>query len=943
MNSMNQAQKTQINTLTAALAHAAHLLPMQGPIGVFIHHNTLHAFQHLPFETAVLEASKVFGTAAYMSEAQFRKELQRGRIQEEDIEAVLAAEPYAEVWPGKLTRSALRRCLMLTPKRFLTAQNLDWAIEEEGLLEGDSARSLFFACESRLVAEAAAQPLVPTRPRDGVLAWTGTDIDEVIHPWLIRFCSVFVDQGLSDWALPRRDEGFYAAVHALLSAPGLLEPELLVGVQRTFRAHQGTPEALVRETLEHFEVPEARWEAFLTAELLALPGWAGLIHRLEEQPELAPYTPVRASLMEYLAVRLTLLRVAAKNAWRGQQGAVNTHWQRSSPDLPPQKQTLRLRAAQLFDAASRLGLSATALSGDAFEPWCAEVEAFSEHECCRLFHLAYERRHEQEILKPLRQHRRTLDLSAPRPRPVAQVVFCIDEREESMRRALEELDPEIETLGAAGFFGVAVHFQGLDDAHGVPLCPVVVQPQHAVFEVPHEGEQETHLLRQSRRRQWAALAHAASRGSRTLVRGVVTSIGWGVFALIPLVTRVLAPRTAGKVRRRLENALLPSPRTELALLRESEELIHGLLPGFSVDEKAARVGGMLRAGGLTRNHSRLIVLLGHGSTSLNNPHESAHDCGACGGRRGGPNARLFAAMANHPQVREKLASEGLVIPEDTWFVGGYHDTCSDEVLLFDTDKIPTGHQAEFERVRASLEAARAGNALERSRRFEAAEGDVTPQAALRHVQARSEHLAEPRPEYGHATNAVCMVGRRAITRGLFLDRRAFLVSYDSTQDPENNSLAALLGAAGPVCAGINLEYYFSFVDNERYGSGTKLPHNVTGLVGVMNGHASDLRTGLPWQMVEVHEPVRLLLVAETTPERLMEAVRRSALVTELVENRWIRLATLDPESGEVALYQNGSFVVLDEREVPLPEARSSVEWFGGKLHHLPMAKITGIK
>jgi hypothetical protein len=75
----------------------------------------------------------------------------------------------------------------------------------------------------------------------------------------------------------------------------------------------------------------------------------------------------------------------------------------------------------------------------------------------------------------------------------------------------------------------------------------------------------------------------------------------------------------------------------------------------------------------------------------------------------------------------------------------------------------------------------------------------------------------------------------------------------------------------------------------------------------------------------------------------MEAVRRSALVTELVENRWIRLATLDPESGEVALYQNGQFVVLDEREVLLPEVRSSVEWFGGKLHHLPMAKITGIK
>lgn len=938
---MDHSTETPPDALSRAVTHAAHLLPMQGPIGVFIHHNTLHAFQHLPFETAVVEAAKVFGTAAFLSEEQFRKELERGRIQEEDIDVVLAAEPDAVIWPGNLTRSGLRRRLLLVPGRPLNAQNLQWAIEEEGLLATDEAKALFDACESRLAADATSATVSPpSRPRDGILAWTGTDIDEVIHPWLIRFCSVFVDQGLSYWALPGREEGLYKAVRSLLGAPGLLEPEMLVGVQRAFAAQTGSPDEAVRAVLAHFHVPEERWEAFLKAELLALPGWAGIIYRLEEQPDLAPYTPVQASLMEYLAVRLTLMQVAAENAWRGQRGSVREQW-RTLPVRPKQDQ--RLQAARLFDAACRLELTAADLAGDAFEPWRAEVEAFLGDECCRLFHLAYERRHEQEILKPLRQHRRLLDLDAPRPRPLAQVVFCIDEREESMRRALEEADPQIETLGAAGFFGVAVHFQGIDDAHGVPLCPVVLTPQHAVVEVPHPEEQEVHRVRQSRRRQWASIAHGSFHGSRTLVRGWIGSVGLGIFALFPLLVRLLAPRHAGTLRRSIENSLLPTPRTELTLLRESDEAIHGLLPGFSVEEKAARVGGLLRASGLTRNLSRLIVVLGHGSTSLNNPHESAHDCGACGGRRGGPNARLFAAMANHPQVRERLRNEGLIIPEDTWFVGGYHDTCSDEVLLFDTDKIPADLSADFTRVKAGLEAARAGNALERSRRFEAAGSDLTPQAALRHVQERSEHLAEPRPEYGHATNAVCIFGRRAVTRGLFLDRRAFLVSYDATQDPENNSLAALLGAAGPVCAGINLEYYFSFVDNERYGCGTKLPHNVTGLIGVMNGHASDLRTGLPWQMVEVHEPVRLLLIVETTPERLMEAVRRSDVVTELVENRWIRLATLDPATGNVTLYQSGRFAPLDEAEVHLPEAGSSVEWFNGKLHYVPVARIAGRK
>jgi hypothetical protein len=546
-------------------------------------------------------------------------------------------------------------------------------------------------------------------------------------------------------------------------------------------------------------------------------------------------------------------------------------------------------------------------------------------------------------LRPLRQHRRGIDPSAIRPRPVAQVMFCLDEREESIRRALEETDPDVETLGAAGFFGVAVNYRGLDDPHGVSLCPVVVTPQHAVRERPSTDEDAAlHARRQARRKAWADLARATVIGSRTLVRGWVGTLGLGLISLAPLITRVLVPHQSGRFYAWLNERLLPEPRTELTLMRHDEashDATEGLLQGFSLQEKADRVAGVLRPAGLVRDFARLVVVLGHGSTSLNNPLESAYDCGACGGRRGGPNARLFTSMANHPEVRALLRERGVEIPEDTWFVGGYHDTCSDNVDLFDTELIPDALRADFDRIRRSLDRARAANALERSRRFEAAWREETPDSALRHVQERSEHLAEPRPEYGHATNAVCIVGRRGITRELFLDRRAFLVSYDPTIDPEDELLSALLGAGGPVCAGINLEYYFSYVDNDQYGCGTKLPLNIVGLVGVMNGHASDLRTGLAWQMVEVHEPVRLLLVVETTPERLLRAVQRSAVVTELVEKRWIRVATIDPDDGEIAVYRDGVFELLDEPLGELPEAASSADWFRGKMEHLPIARI----
>jgi uncharacterized protein YbcC (UPF0753/DUF2309 family) len=184
-----------------------------------------------------------------------------------------------------------------------------------------------------------------------------------------------------------------------------------------------------------------------------------------------------------------------------------------------------------------------------------------------------------------------------------------------------------------------------------------------------------------------------------------------------------------------------------------------------------------------------------------------------------------------------------------------------------------------------------------------------------------------------------VVGRRSLTRGLFLDRRAFLVSYDAAQDPGDKGLAALMAAIVPVASGISLEYYFSFVDNDRYGSGTKLPHNVAGLVGVMDGHASDLRTGLPWQMVDIHEPVRMLFVVETTPERLWKAVEASAALKQLVENRWIRLAAIDPESGRVQVRRDGRFEEFDDPVERLPVALSSAEWYSGKRRNLPMAWI----
>lgn len=931
--------------LQQSIRHSAHYLPAQGPIGVFIHHNTLHAFQHEKFEEAVINAAQLFETEPYMSEEAFRASYRAGRILDEDLDAVLAQEPDCEILPARLHRRGLMRAMLVPGLRDGRPATVQWELEE-GALQ-NLGRDLFEYCYNRASAMESRDPRIE-RPRDGVLAKTGVDLDETVHPLLIKLASAFADQGLAYWSMPSRERGLWKASLKVLDQPGM-GAFVLRKLPKYIAATQGlnSTEGLLA-LLEALGIEEHEWDPILRSELLALPGWAGMIYRLEVEAELAPHERVPARIMDFIAVRMLLTAAAVETlvghakAWRNQC---------QSESLVKETELQRLaRAARYAEAAKLVGLrpgSLELLPAEQVRSFFDAVDSFNGWERRRIWHQAYERRHERQVLLPMLEHSRRYGHSAP-SRLAAQVFFCLDDREESFRRHLEELDPEIETFGAAGFYGVAMNYTGIDDARGVSLCPVVVKPQHAIRERPMEGHDDTYKQRRALRRQWAMLTWHWWVASRTLVRGWIGTTLVGVFNLVPLVARVLSPRQYGRLIEWLNASVLPDPRTELTYMRSGEEghaAAEGLVVGFTLQEKIDRVASVLGPAGLHKGMARLVVILGHGSTSLNNPHESAYDCGACGGRRGGPNGRTFATIANHPDVRKGLRERGILIPDDTWFVGGCHDTASDNVDLYDLEYVPASHQNDLARVRKSLDLTRAANAHERARRFESARWSMSPDQSLHHVQERTEHLSEPRPECGHATNAITIVGRRSATRGLFLDRRAFLVSYDATLDPTNDALGRLLSAVIPVCAGISLEYYFSYVDNEGYGCGSKLPHNVTGLIGVVNGCEGDLRTGLPWQMVEIHEPVRSLFVIESTPDRVLDTIYKNHLNWEFLNNRWIRLATQDPIDGTIHVYRGGApgedrWEKLSGNEVTLPEARTSKEWYSRKRDHLPLAHIS---
>jgi len=404
---------------------------------------------------------------------------------------------------------------------------------------------------------------------------------------------------------------------------------------------------------------------------------------------------------------------------------------------------------------------------------------------------------------------------------------------------------------------------------------------------------------------------------QSLFRDWVRSYLDGVSAGLRLAANVLRPSLGAPPAIRLNTV---SGKARFRLVREGDaKSPEGLWLGYTVDELADRVAELFRSVGIHGGWPELVVVFGHGASSVNNPYFAAYNCGACSGRAGAPNARAFAKAANRPDVRAALRARGVEIPESTWFVGALYDTTRDEATYYDLGRLPARFGDGFDRLRRAVEEAARRNAVERCRRFDSVPLDVAPDEALEAVRQRSVSLFEPRPEYNHATNASCVVGRRALTEGLFLDRRAFLSSYDPTRDPTGQTLAEVLRAVVPVCAGINLEYFFSRLDPRRYGAGTKLPHNVNGLLGVCNGIESDLLTGLPTQMTEIHDPIRLIVVVEQTAEVALGAARRDPAVFEWIENEWIRYASVDPTSRLVSFYAEGEMRPL--AGLPAPSRR----------------------
>ena len=814
------------------IAHALHVLehhlPSQAPLKDFIHHNTLHAFQDLPFHQGLGAAQQLFGYQTYLSIGFYRE----------------------QYFSGKISENVLDRILKQSGQEALKATMLTGEFDETTSPKVGSLRSTW------------KQAL-------------GFDLDTRVHPILFRLVSSYLDQGISIWKFPLSSDSFLDCIRDL-------EKNNIGSLFNTKRARALLldPKTQLQDLLLILTGSETFFESYILDQQFAHPGYSGMVQQISARPQ-ALIERRNISLSHFIFLECLL-----------EIDALDQHFSKKWKNIAD-----------------------CSLPNYHFDP---AAEHQSEMLLVKsMWQEAFEWTYYDKVLAGLK-HKHQYAITQPE----AQGIFCIDDRECSIRRHIEGRHPSFVSFGTPGHFNIETYFQPEGSQQRTKICPAPLQPTHLIMEKSVQKEQQKEL-------------HFAP-GAYGLIVGWILTHTYGFWSAFKLALSIFKP-SMNKMAVSSNKHMHPD--ATLSIEYQGNQTADGLQIGFTLEEMTQVVSSLLKSIGLTTEFAPLVYVIAHGSSSANNTHYAGYDCGACSGRPGSVNARAFAFMANHLLVREALKSQGISIPENTHFVPVLHDTCRDEFAYYDLAQVPITLIDSLEADQAIFNEALDANAVERSRRFITLNKSENQGQQHDKVKLRSVSLFEPRPELNHATNSLCIVGRRSFSRNLFLDRRAFLNSYDYTLDPEGERLTGILNAVAPVCGGINLEYYFSRVDNHQLGAGTKLPHNVMGLIGVANGVDGDLRTGLPSQMIEVHDPYRLLVIVEQTPNVVLATIQRNPATWEWFKNEWVRLVSYDATQQAFFVLNKGNFEPYEVLEEHLPIVEDVLPLIADTPENFPIVEL----
>ena len=680
------------------------------------------------------------------------------------------------------------------------------------------------------------------------------DLDRIMAKWL----AIFMDEGLAEWEMPGKKDGFYKAWRKL----AIYDSE--IGITALREIPKTSSEALAH-VLTGYSKEE--YTKIFTCQLAALPGWTGFINYRSESNSLWQQEyPI--SLEDYLGVRL----------WIAQQLKVQI-----LPEIEKDETDNMISKLQYI--------------------WLK----------------AWEKSWQNELIKTLKKESITTKPSRNgEPCPDAQMVFCIDTRSELIRRHVESKG-NYETYGYAGFFGIAMDYENLNDALVRKSCPPIVPSSYKVSEIPQANKNEK-MSAYKRKNEILKFGDYFLKRMKNMLPSAFGYVeGSGFYYGLSLLVRTLTPGHFYRLKR--QNTLSYESLCEPEITRaNAQDEISLQIP---LDEKVRIVKSAFDLTGW-KQFSPLVLFIGHGSHSANNPFGSSLDCGACAASPGRHNARMLAKLANLPEVRKALADNNhFNIPADTHFIGAEHNTTTDEIVIFDSE-VPDSHKEQLLNLKSDLLSAQQTATQDRF-------GIQRNSIAL--AQRKANDWGETRPEWGLAKNAGFIVAPRALTKNDNLDSRCFLHSYDWELDITGKALEGIMQGPMVVTQWINNHYYFSTVDNDKFGGGSKITHNITGKFGVVQGNGGDLKMGLPLQSLcqsdseSYHQPLRLSVLIQAPITRVTDILLRNENLKTLLDNEWIYLMVMDPlQENDIKLYEkNMQWVPTTEEGVHEKNYRTKVD------------------
>ncbi|CAM3407381.1 hypothetical protein AEQU2_01836 [Aequorivita lipolytica] len=788
--------------LQQSLNEASEIVGTTWPLYTFVTSNPLVGFEKKHFSEAVNQAETLFGARSFPEVAVYRQAWQRNEILESEVANLLKENGFKT-----------------TPSESLKQMEIETVTIERN---------------------------------------HNANLDRLVSKWL----AAFMDEGLAEWEMPNKNEGFYNSWRKLAKYDSEIKVRNTNDIPSTALE---TLDILLKDysQKEHLEI--------FKHHLAALPGWTGYIkHRNENDTAWQREYPI--TLLDYLAVRLFIAK-QLKAEFLPKNASPKKHLE-----------TLTLR---------------------------------------HLWLKAWEGSWQKQISTTLENNKNELKSKTSQPQiPDAQFALCIDTRSEMMRRHIENAG-NYETFGYAGFFGIAMDYKNENDGIVRKSCPPILGSAYVVSETPQENKTDK-AEKFAKKIQLKNFSEYFLRRLKNMLPSAFGYVeGSGIFYGFSLVGRTLFPgyNYRKSTLQATDYEKIYQPKINKCSGENHEQL------DIPLDEKVAIVKGAFDLTGW-KNFAPLVLFVGHGSHTANNPFGSSLDCGACAASPGRHNARMLAKMANLKDVRNTLMEKyAIEIPKDTVFIGAEHNTTTDEIVIFDAD-VPPVQTSAIQNLKVNLAKAQDNATAERLNK-------KNKNKSVSQAQSNANNWSETRPEWGLAKNASFIIAPRKLTKNLNLDGRCFLHSYDWERDLEGAALEGIMQGPMVVTQWINNHYYFSTVDNETFGGGSKITHNITGKFGVVQGNGGDLKMGLPLESVNqsdnemYHQPLRLSVIIQAPIENIESILNKNENLKGLLDNEWIYLMAMDPNDNyRIKKYSKGmnwNAVISSEANTKSTKTASKVE------------------